>query len=453
MLLTSLTKNACFAAVLSATFIATIGCSSGSSSGVPTSTTLPGSGGPWTGIKQLGVVGGTSLGTGTGINKITGDIFTTGYTTAGLDGNTNNGAFDYVVTKYNSSGVKQWTKQGGPASAAASMGSTVDKDGNVILVGLTYGDFDGQTGSGGQDMFIVKYNAAGVKQWTRIRGHSSGSTVASAVATDSNGDIVVAGKTSANLDGNTGSGSDDVFIMKFSAAGTWSSTLQVNSSAGGAEAQSAVFDSDNNYYVSGLTGAGATYDGVATSGNGDLFVTKFDSTGTKVWTVLRPPQGAGFVTSTAKLTVDVQKNPIVAGMIFHGGGDKNSFVYKLDKANGNDIWSHQLSTVSVKTSILTVTSDSSNNIILFGGAEGGVDGNSPIGPQDFLLIKYNSAGTRQWTKQYGGTGGSAGPGGIVTDTAGNIYSGSGFMTKFQTHDSIGTMDIMTFKTDSAGDLQ
>ena len=69
----------------------------------------------------------------------------------------------YLV-KYNSSGTKQWTKQLGTSSVDKGRGVTTDSSGNIYVTGDTVGDLDGNTNSGSVDIFLVKYNSDGVKQ-------------------------------------------------------------------------------------------------------------------------------------------------------------------------------------------------------------------------------------------------------------------------------------------------
>ena len=66
----------------------------------------------WSGTQQLGTSSG-EVGYGVTVDS-SGNIYVTGYTTGGLDGNTNSGSncysppcTDIFLVKYNSSGVKQ----------------------------------------------------------------------------------------------------------------------------------------------------------------------------------------------------------------------------------------------------------------------------------------------------------------------------------------------------------
>jgi hypothetical protein len=92
-------------------------------------------------------------------------VYVAGYTDGGLDGNTLNGTRDLFVTKYNSSGVKQYTRQLGVAGQR-TLGYSVatDANGNVYVAGDTAGGLDGNTLTGTGDAFVTKYDSSGVKQ-------------------------------------------------------------------------------------------------------------------------------------------------------------------------------------------------------------------------------------------------------------------------------------------------
>jgi len=65
---------------------------------------------------------------------------------------------------FGQSNTKQWTKQLGTSSDDIGRGVTTDPSGNIYMTGFTKGGLDGNTNSGGKDIFLVKYNSDGVKQ-------------------------------------------------------------------------------------------------------------------------------------------------------------------------------------------------------------------------------------------------------------------------------------------------
>ena len=147
-----------------------------------------------------------------------GNIYVTGSTRGGLDGNIHSGNDDIFLVKYNSSGTKQWTKQLGTSSGDWGNGVTTDSSGNIYMTGSTEGGLDGNTHFGEWDIFLVKYNSSGTKQWTKQLGTSSGD-YGNDVTTDSSGNIYVTGHTIGELDGNTNSGSYDIFLVKYNSSG------------------------------------------------------------------------------------------------------------------------------------------------------------------------------------------------------------------------------------------
>jgi hypothetical protein len=88
----------------------------------------------------------------------------TGYTWGGLGGNTNVGSDDLFVVKYDSEGIKQWVQQFGSSSYDYAQGIATDTGGNVYVTGSTSGGLDGNTNAGSNDFFVVKYDSGGNKQ-------------------------------------------------------------------------------------------------------------------------------------------------------------------------------------------------------------------------------------------------------------------------------------------------
>ena len=145
------------------------------------------------------------------------NIYVTGHTKGDLDGNTNSGGWDLFLVKYNSSGTKQWTKQLGTSEDDIARGIAVDSSDNIYFTGNTHGGLDGNTNSGLTDLFLVKYNSSGTKQWTQQLGTSHGET-AYGVAVDSSGNVYASGVTSGGLNGNPARGSD-LFVVKYNSSG------------------------------------------------------------------------------------------------------------------------------------------------------------------------------------------------------------------------------------------
>ena len=201
-----------------------------------------------------------------------GNVYVAGRTSGGLDGGTHVGSDDAFVSKYSSAGVRQWTRQLGTASDDfAGGGVTVDAFGDVYVTGYTSGGLDGNAHVGGADVFVSKYSGAGVRQWTRQLGTTS-SDEAWGVSTDASGNVYVAGRTSGGLDGGTHAGGDDVFVSKYSSAGVRQWTQQLGSSVADV-ARGVSVDSSGNVYVAGYTSGGL--DGNANAGQDDPFVSKY----------------------------------------------------------------------------------------------------------------------------------------------------------------------------------
>jgi hypothetical protein len=201
----------------------------------------------------------------------------TGDTYGGLDNKTNAGSNDLFVVKYNSSGTKEWTKQLGTEEYDEARGIATDSSGNVYVTGGTKGNLNGNSNSGRTDLFVTKFNSSGTRQWTKQLGTSE-TDLANGVATDSSGNVYVTGVTYGGLDGNTSAGNSDLFVVKYNSSGTKQWTKQMGSSSRDYDYGVAT-DSYRNVYVSGDTYGGL--DNNTNAGSNDLLVVKYNSDGVK----------------------------------------------------------------------------------------------------------------------------------------------------------------------------
>ena len=110
----------------------------------------------------------------------------TGYTVGGLDGNTSSGYWDIFLTKYNSSGIKLWTKQLGVSN---QHGKDVADSWKYLCDWLYCWWIRWKYIFRCKRHFLVKYDSSGTKQWTKQLGTSS--IVRNSVTTDSSGNIYV----------------------------------------------------------------------------------------------------------------------------------------------------------------------------------------------------------------------------------------------------------------------
>jgi len=395
--------------------------------------------------KQLGS-SGEDVAIGVAVDS-SGNIYVTGYTDGGLDGNSSSGKQDFFLTKYNSSGTKEWTKQEGSSGDDFAYGVAVDSSDNIYVAGYTDKKFHGNNNSGRFDIFLVKYNSSGARQWTKQLG-TSNNEYASAVATDSSDNIYVTGNTWGGLDGSTkpkycmGYGTvkasrecTDTFLVKYNSSGTkqWVKQLEGSSSISYEKSQGLAVDSSDNIYVAGFTNGGL--DGNTSSGKHDIFLVKYNSTGTKQWI-----QQFGSSENDLGIAVDVDsKGNIYLTGYTEGGldgktnsGERDIFLVKYN-SSGTKQWTQQLGTPTFEEGN-GVAVDSSDNIYVTGWTRGKLDIYS--GGDDTILVKYNSSGTKQWTRQFGApsfleksqynsssqmsSSGDKGIG-VAVDSSGNIY--------------------------------
>jgi len=233
------------------------------------------------GTKQWSSLSGTTsedYGLGLSVDS-NNNIYLTGHTKGSLDGNTNAGApySDIFLIKYYDNGTKHWTKQLGTSLNDYGMDVTVDSSDNIYVAAYVEGELDGNNYGGSGDIALIKYYDNGTKHWTQQLGTTSGEQ-AQGVATDSSGNIYITGYTSGGLDGNSNSGSQDIFLVKYNSSGTkqWTKQLGTSSNDSG---QAVVTDSSGDIHITGNTSGGL--DGNTNSGDQDIFLVKYNSSGTK----------------------------------------------------------------------------------------------------------------------------------------------------------------------------
>jgi len=324
------------------------------------------------------VVGRTGSGTSTGIDAQP-------HASIGLD--------DAFITKFGADGTKAWTRQLGSGRSDSAHAVAVSSDGSVFVAGETNGTLMGQTVNGGStysgalDMFVTKYTSSGSAQWTTLfRG--TGDEYGYAIAIDSEGSLFVSGITKSNsFDGLTNNGGADTFLAKFNASGVKQWTRIVGT-ASDDQATSIAIAPDGSVYVAGKSPG--NLGGQTNHGGDDAFILKFTNSGSLSWTRLI---GTRYTDKASGVAVGLDgtvyltgtTNSDLNGQTQVGGYD--SFLAALSP-DGTTIWTRILGSSAWDDGI-AVTSTSDGSVYMLGSAGGDIGGQTLIGRYDSFLSKWN----------------------------------------------------------------
>ncbi|MBM7607966.1 flagellin-like hook-associated protein FlgL [Lysinibacillus composti] len=134
----------------------------------------------------------------------------------------NYGLDDMWVIKFDNHGIKQWSTHLGGSGSEQAFGILKMDDGGFIIVGPTTST-DGDIGenNGDYDAAVIKISAVGEVEWKKIIGGSNEEWVVSGLDQTLDGGFVMIGRTESS-DGditNETEGPADIWITKFSADG------------------------------------------------------------------------------------------------------------------------------------------------------------------------------------------------------------------------------------------
>ena len=313
---------------------------------------------------------------GTGNAYVTGGTSSSNFpTTVGAFDTTHNAGTDAFVMKLDATGstLVYSTYLGGDQSDPG-VGIGVDGVGNAYVTGgtsssnfpTTVGAFD-TTSNGGGDAFVTKLDPTGSTLVYSTYLGGSGVDSSHGIALDGSGNVYVTGDTNSsnfpvtagafdptfNGIGTTNPSLFDVFVTKVDSTG---STLFYSTYLGGSSddrGEGIAVDDAGNTYVTGLTHScnfPATFGAFDTTSNdnGDVYVTKFDSTGSNL--VYSTYLGGDHTDWGRGIAVDSTGSAYVTGQTFSsnfpttaGAFDTGSaFVTKLGPTGSNLVYSTYL---------------------------------------------------------------------------------------------------------------
>ena len=364
---------------------------------------------------------------------------------AATSGAAGGGDTDISLVKYSPAGAQLWAASYVGEGNYKDWASDVKTDaaGNVYVAGTSWAAaFPGSE----YDIVVLKYNAAGQRQWARVYNGPVGHwDIAYALAIDSAGNVVVAGSSQ----GSTTEKLFDEFVtVKYDPAGNqlWArrhSTQQI-----GDEAYSLVVDASNNVYVGG-TGYAQT--GGVTSR--DIITVKYDPSGAKQWAsrFTGVPGGPGpaplpnnpVSNEAGGIGLDPSGNVYVFGANNTGTSQTDYLLLKYNPATGALVWSRNWSGES-NDYPRDMVIDQSGNVYLTGESwDGDYQQATSENTWDAATVKFDGAGTFLWARIYRGFPGKVDGGReLALDQSGNVYAG-GYSEGFVNGDTV----VIKYKPD------
>lgn len=333
-----------------------------------------------------------------GTTKSTTGIATTGAHQTVLGAAASGTKYDAFIAKFTSTGILSWSTYYGGDGDDMAYGMYANSSGDIFCTGSTASTnniassnsvYQSTFGGGQGDIFAVKFNSNGVRQWGTYYGGSAEEHCHS-IAEDGNGNIDMAGYTASTSNiassgayQTTSGGAYDVILAQLNSTGTtrnWATYYGGTSDEG---IEGLAVDHSNNIIIAGLTGSSS---GIATSGahqtaaggSDDALIAKFTSSGGLVWAT------------------------------YYGG-------------SGSD-WAQAIALDQNDNYYVTGGTQSSTNIATSGAYQTSL----ASAASDAFCVKFNSSGARQWGTYYGGNGSEWGYGITVSSTGEAVITGSTF---------------------------
>lgn len=276
------------------------------------------------------------------------------YLYGGGAGNSN----DIYTLGYSAAGAQLWADQyNGPAGnddRSAAVATAVDGSNNVAVVGY------GKNAALNDDIYLLKYNAAGVRQWAATPYDGGGLDQPAAVTFAPNGDLFIVGKTWRN-------GSFDYYVARYNGATgalLWGGAPRFYNGVGNGSdyATSLAVDGAGNLYVTGYsTGAG---------GHGDIVTLRYDgATGDLLAGWPKVYDGGGYDHGVEVVVDPHNDDAVVAGTSFIGPGNHDIVLLRY-AADGSLVWKKDLDLNGGDEAAAALAVDRSGVVSVVGSAGG-----------------------------------------------------------------------------------
>ena len=291
-----------------------------------------------------------------------------GYLVAGVSDSSGTGNEDIYLIKTNANGDTLWTKAYGGNSWDQGRDIRQTTDGGYIIVGTTY-----SYGQVGDDVHLVKIDSIGNVLWTKTYGENingSGWDKGNAVRQTTDGGYIITGETY-----NFGAGLYDIHLIKTNSVGDtlWTSTYGGISQDYGKSVQQTT---DGGYIIVGYTISFPVT-------NRNVYLVKTDSVGGLLWSKTYGGSSWDYGESVQQTT---DGGYIIGGHTLNsGGGSWDIYLIKTDN-NGDTLWTKAYGGASSDV-CFSVQQTTDGGFVITGRTI-----SFGTGPGDVYLIKTDSLG-------------------------------------------------------------
>ncbi len=337
--------------------------------------------------------------TGVGVDRDTdGNIYIAGNVTGSLPDQNNmppyiNAEYAYV-RKYDPNSNELWTRQFGRVylPIAQNNGITIDATG-VYIVGYAVDILPSQNPSGEGNAFIRKYDYEGNELWTRQfeTGNNGG------LFTDSfdNISFYVAGNSIGTLPSQNPSGQGPLFVRKYDINGN---ELWTHQFGGSMDKLSDISVNESGVYLTGTIRTNP-YE------SWDVFISKYDHDGNYVW---YQRFGSNDYDVSMAISVDVTGIYVVGFTrgTFPGQPTYHSnFIRKYD-FDGSELWTRQFGKQATTSKHEGPTSVIADTTVIYvtGWTDFILPGQIGYGGRDAYITAFAPNGNELWMHQFGTTG-------------------------------------------------
>lgn len=310
---------------------------------------------------------------------------------------------------------------------------------------------------------------------------STANEVPNAMAFDDSGNVYTTGYYSGYTDFDPGpaiytlspGGSRDVFISKLDSSGNfvWAIPIKGSGQIGQANAEAIKIDNAGNIYITGIIDytfdfdpSPATFYLTASNGFSDVFVAKYDASGSFIWAkkfaeyamknekardMVLDNAGNIYIAGVFKSTVDFDPS-VNTFNLTATGATEDAFLCKLD-SGGNFKWAKRLGGNDY-TDVVAIAIDSTANIYMAGHFAGTTDFNGDtaltfnltsagVNYEDFFACRYDSAGNYNWVKKIGVANSQLIADDIAIDCDGNINAAGTFFDTVDFDPGLGVANL------------